>query len=96
LASRYAVRFIWSKDRFALSRPILYHTNQAELVYDAFLGSGTTLVAAEFTERACLGLEVDPRYCDVIIQRWKNLRAKQSTLSQLDATRDAIKELTNK
>jgi len=41
-------------------------------------------------------LEVDPRYRDVIIQRWKNLRAKQSTLSQLDATRDAIKELTNK
>ena len=35
-----------------------------------FLGSGTTLVAAELTERACLGLEVDPRYCDVIIQRW--------------------------
>jgi hypothetical protein len=56
LASRYAVKFIWSKDRFALSRPILYHTNQVELVYDAFLGSGTTLVPAEFTERACLGL----------------------------------------
>jgi hypothetical protein len=48
---------------------ILNHTKQGELVYDPFLGSGTTLVAAELTERVCFGLELDSRYCDVIIER---------------------------
>jgi len=63
-----------------MRRPILNHTKQGELVYDPFLGSGTTLVAAELTERVCLGLELDPRYCDVIIERWEKLTGKQATL----------------
>jgi len=63
-----------------MRRPILNHTKQGELVYDPFLGSGTTLIAAELTERVCLGLELDPRYCDVIVERWQNLTGKQATL----------------
>ena len=63
-----------------MRRPILNHTKQDELVYDPFLGSGTTLIAAELTERVCLGLELDPRYCDVIVERWQNLTGKQATL----------------
>jgi DNA modification methylase len=42
-------------------------------VYDPFLGSGTTLAAAELTERTCLGLEVDEKYSDVAVQRWQTL-----------------------
>ena len=49
-------------------------------VYDPFLGSGTTLIAAELTERVCLGLEIDPRYCDVIVERWQKLTGKIATL----------------
>ena len=38
---------------------------------DPFLGSGTTLIAAEATARRCAGLELDPRYVDVIVRRWE-------------------------
>jgi DNA modification methylase len=44
------------------------------------LGSGTTLAAAELTERICYGLELDPKYVDVIVQRWQQLTGKQATL----------------
>jgi DNA modification methylase len=63
-----------------MRRPILNHTKRGELVYDAFLGSGTTLAAAELTERVCLGLELDPKYIDVAVTRWQTLAGKQATL----------------
>ena len=63
-----------------MRRPILNHSTRDELVYDPFLGSGTTLAAAEITERVCFGLELDPKYVDVIVGRWQKLRAKQATL----------------
>ena len=40
---------------------------------DAFLGSGTTVIAAERTGRRCCGLELDPLYVDTIVRRWQNL-----------------------
>ena len=63
-----------------MRRPILNHTKRGELVYDPFLGSGTTLAAAELTERVCCGLELDPKYVDVVVQRWQGLTGKQATL----------------
>jgi DNA modification methylase len=47
-------------------------------VYDPFLGSGTSIIAAEQLGRRCYGLEIGPEYCDVIIQRWQNLTGKQA------------------
>ena len=43
---------------------------KGESVYDPFLGSGTTLIAAEKLNRICYGMEIDPKYCDVIIKRY--------------------------
>ena len=63
-----------------MRRPILNHTKRGELVYEPFLGSGTTLAAAELTERVCCGLELDPKYVDVIVGRWEQLSGKQATL----------------
>jgi DNA modification methylase len=63
-----------------MRRPILNHTKRGELVYEPFLGSGTTLAAAELTERACCGMELDPKYVDVIVQRWEQLSGKQAQL----------------
>jgi DNA modification methylase len=63
-----------------MRRPILNHTKRGELVYEPFLGSGTTLAAAELTERVCLGLELDPKYIDVIVQRWQSLSGKKAKL----------------
>jgi DNA modification methylase len=63
-----------------MRRSIQNHTRRGELVYDPFLGSGTTLAAAEITERVCYGLELDPKYVDVIVQRWQTLTGQQATL----------------
>jgi DNA modification methylase len=60
--------------------PILNHLRRGELVYEPFLGSGTTLAAAELTERVCYGIELDPKYVDVVIQRWQALSGKEATL----------------
>ena len=63
-----------------MRRPILNHTKRGEIVYDPFLGSGTTLAAAELAERICFGIELDPKYVDVIVQRWQTLAGKQAVL----------------
>jgi DNA modification methylase len=63
-----------------MRRPILNHTKRGELVYEPFLGSGTTLAAAEVTERVCCGMELDPKYVDVIVRRWETLSGKKATL----------------
>jgi DNA modification methylase len=60
--------------------PILNHLKRGELVYEPFLGSGTTLAAAELTERVCCGLELDPKYVDVIVQRWQTLAKEKAKL----------------
>lgn len=75
-----------------MRRPILNHTVAGAAVYDPFLGSGSTLVAAELTGRACYGLEIDPGYCDVVIERWEKLTGKRATLSPLGATFEHVKE----
>ena len=56
--------------------PIRNHLRAGEIVYDPFLGSGTTLVAAETLGRRCYGLEIEPRYCQVIIERWQGLTGR--------------------
>ena len=63
-----------------MRRPILNHTRRGELVYEPFLGSGTTLAAAELTERVCFGVELDPKYVDVVVQRWQSVTGKKATL----------------
>jgi hypothetical protein len=63
-----------------MRRPILNHTKHHELVYDPFLGSGTTLAAAQLTGRICCGLELDPRYVDVIVTRWQSLADQKARL----------------
>lgn len=63
-----------------MRRPILNHLRRGEVVYDPFLGSGTTLAAAEMTKRVCCGIELDPKYLDVIVQRWQSLSGKQASL----------------
>ncbi len=73
-----------------MRRPILNHLRRGELVFDPFLGSGTTLAAAELNERVCYGIELDPKYVDVVVQRWQQLTGKQATLDGDGRTFDEI------
>ena len=56
--------------------PIRNHLAAGESVYDPFLGSGTTLVAAETLGRRCLGMDIDPRYVQLTIERWQGLTGR--------------------
>ena len=53
-------------------------SNRGDIVLDSFLGSGTTLLAAERTGRVCRGIEVDPLYVDTAIRRWQNLTGRDA------------------
>jgi site-specific DNA-methyltransferase (adenine-specific) len=55
-------------------------TRKGEIVLDLFGGSGSTLIAAEETKRRCRMMEYDPRYVDVIIQRWEEQTGKKAEL----------------
>jgi DNA modification methylase len=54
-----------------MRRPILNNTSPGEAVYEPFLGSGTTLVAAETVKRTCFAVELSPVYVDVAVRRWQ-------------------------
>ena len=65
-------------------------SSDVKSVADPFLGSGTTLIAAEQLGRKCYGMEIDPKYCDVIVKRWEDFTgqtATRETVSQM-ATRE--------
>jgi DNA modification methylase len=64
-----------------MRRPILNNSAPGDLVYDPFLGSGTTLVAAEATGRVCLAMDVEPRYVDVAVQRWQWMTGRHAALA---------------
>ena len=56
-----------------IRRLILNSTRIGDVVYDGFLGSGTALLACEQTKRVCIGVELDPEYCQTIIDRFEKL-----------------------
>ena len=57
------------------------HTSiKNNIVLDLFLGSGSTLIACEKTNRVCYGMELDEHYCDVIINRWEQFTGKKAEL----------------
>jgi DNA modification methylase len=67
-----------------------YHKNST--VLDLFGGSGSTLIACEKTARDCRMMELDPKYCDVIVKRWQDFTGQQATH---EATGKTYAELTN-
>jgi DNA modification methylase len=53
--------------------------HEAKTVFDGFAGSGSTLIAAEQLNRRCYAIEIEPKYCDVIVERWENLTGGKAT-----------------
>jgi DNA modification methylase len=83
-----------------MRRPILNNSSRGQAVYEPFMGSGTTLIAAETTGRVCLGLELNPAYVDVVVERWQSftgrtavLEATGQSFAQLRAERAAPAEV---
>lgn len=60
-------------------RPILHHTDRGDIVYDPFVGSGTTLMAAERTGRIAHVMDLDPRYVQLVIDRWEAATGQRAT-----------------
>ncbi len=60
-------------------RPIRNHTRKGDLIFDAFMGSGTALIAATRLGRRCFGVEIDPRFCDMAVTRWQNFTGEKAT-----------------
>ena len=58
--------------------PISNHLRPGEAVYEPFLGSGTTLIAAERLGRRCYALEIEPRYVQVCIERWQGFTGREA------------------
>jgi DNA modification methylase len=65
-------------------------TRRNDIVLDPFLGSGTTLLAAERTGRRCYGVELDPLYVDTTIQRWQRMTARKAH-NQLGESFEVVK-----
>jgi site-specific DNA-methyltransferase (adenine-specific) len=61
-----------------LRRLILNSSSAGDRVYDGFVGSGSTLLACEQTNRRCLAVELDPEYCQTVIARWEKLTGKKA------------------
>jgi len=61
-----------------MMRPIENNSRPNDYVYDPFGGSGTTLMACEKLNRKCLMMELDERYCDVIIKRCEKMTGQQA------------------
>ena len=62
------------------ARAIKNSSKQKQNILDLFGGSGSTLIACEQLDRKCYMMELDPKYCDVILQRWENLTGKKAVL----------------
>jgi DNA modification methylase len=61
-------------------------SRRGDLVFDPFMGSGTTLIAAELTGRRCCGIELDPGYVDAAILRWQAATGQQAVHAELGKT----------
>ena len=65
-----------------MQRPIENNSSPGQAIYEPFSGSGTTIIAAERSGRACYALELSPAYVDVAIQRWQAFSGKAAVLEQ--------------
>jgi DNA modification methylase len=75
-----------------MRRPILNNSSPGQAVYEPFMGSGTTLIAAETTGRVCHGIELNPAYVDVAVERWQRFTGKSALLEGSGEGFDALKD----
>ena len=69
-----------------MRRPMLNNSSPGQAVFDPFMGSGTTLIAAETIGRVCFGIELNPAYVDVAIERWQSFTGANAVLAETGET----------
>jgi DNA modification methylase len=74
---------------------LLNNTKGGDIVLDSFGGSGTTMIAAEKNGRVSRLMELDPKYCDVIIKRWQDFTGKQATLGETGESFNELSDIKN-
>ncbi|MCF3935322.1 site-specific DNA-methyltransferase [Acuticoccus sp. M5D2P5] len=74
-----------------MRRPMLNNSSPGQAIYDPFLGSGTSVIAAETSGRVCLGIELDPAYVDVIVTRWAAFTGEKPVLAETGETFAAVR-----
>ena len=67
-----------------MERPVRNHL--ADMVYEPFAGSGTTVIACERTGRTCMAMELDPGYCDVVVRRWEEFTGRKAERVQAEGS----------
>ena len=63
---------------------LINHSNENDIIYEPFAGSGTTLIACEELGRICYAMEISPAFCSVVIERWENLTGKKAVKSNME------------
>jgi len=61
-----------------MAKPIRNNSKKNDIIADPFMGSGTTMIAAEQLSRKCYGMEISPSYCQIIIDRWEKFTNKKA------------------
>lgn len=69
--------------------PIVKHLKANEICFEPFAGSGPQFIAAEQLGRRCFGLEIDRKFCDVIVARWEKLTGGKATLERVGKRKTA-------
>jgi DNA modification methylase len=73
-----------------MRRPMLNNSSPGQAVYEPFLGSGTTLIAAQSCNRVCLGIEIDPRFVDLAVRRWQAFTGEEGMRESDGASFDSL------
>lgn len=74
-----------------IENALLHSSLSGDICGDMFAGSGSTLIACEKKQRVCYCMEIDPHYCDVVVQRWEEYTGKQATLEKTGHTFEHVK-----
>jgi DNA modification methylase len=74
-----------------MRRPILNNSSPGQAVFEPFMGSGTTLIATETTARVCYGIELNPAFVDMAIERWQAFTNQEAILAETGESFAALK-----
>jgi len=74
-----------------IEKALINSSKSGDMIHDCFGGSGSTLIACEKTNRSACLMELDEKYCDVIINRWQDFTGKQATLESTGETYQELK-----